>query len=95
MRRAHQPYGGARAFTATEFRQTTEEVAGADLLRGFTSDVSSTDELDYTDLVGFKYLITPPGRTREPLHRDDHDAGHWPPPFPSPSTSADVPGGAA
>jgi predicted metalloprotease with PDZ domain len=51
MRLAYQRYSGARGFTAGEFRQTTEEVAGADLLRWFTSAVSSTDELDYTDLL--------------------------------------------
>ena len=51
MRLAYQRYSGARGFTASEYRQTIEEVAGADLLRWFTSAVSSTDELDYTDLL--------------------------------------------
>jgi predicted metalloprotease with PDZ domain len=51
MRLAYQRYSGARGFTADEFRQTTEEVAGVDLRRWFTSAVSSTDDLDYTDLL--------------------------------------------
>jgi predicted metalloprotease with PDZ domain len=51
MRLAYRRYSGARGFTAGEFRQTTEEVAGVDLGQWFTSAVSSTDELDYTDLL--------------------------------------------
>jgi len=51
MRLAYARYSGARGFTAAEFRRTVEEVAGADLLRWFASAVSSTDELDYTDLL--------------------------------------------
>ena len=51
MRLAYQRYSGARGFTAGEFRQTSEQVAGADLRGWFTSAVSSTDELDYTDLL--------------------------------------------
>ena len=48
MRLAYQRYSGARGFTADEFRQTTEEVAGVDLRRWFTSAVSSTDEARLT-----------------------------------------------
>jgi len=44
--------------------------------------------------VGFTNLITRPGRTREPHHRDDHGAGHGPRPTPSPALWADVSGGA-
>jgi predicted metalloprotease with PDZ domain len=51
MRLAYRRYGGARGFTAGEFRQTAEDVAGVDLRRWFTSAVSATDELDYTDLL--------------------------------------------
>jgi predicted metalloprotease with PDZ domain len=51
MRLAYQRYSGARGFTADEFRETTEAVAGVDLRRWFTSAVSSTDDLDYTDLL--------------------------------------------
>ena len=45
--------------------------------------------------VGFRNLITPPGRIREPHHRDDRDAGREPRPTPSPAPPADVSGGAA
>jgi predicted metalloprotease with PDZ domain len=51
MRLAYRRYSGERGFTAAEFRQTAEEVAGIDLQPWFTSAVSSTDELDYTDLL--------------------------------------------
>ncbi len=51
MRLAYRRYSGAQGFTADEFRRTAEEVAGADLRRWFTSAVSSTDELDYSDLL--------------------------------------------
>jgi len=51
MRLAYRRYSGARGFTADEFRQTAGEVAGGDLRRWFTSAVSTTDELDYDDLL--------------------------------------------
>jgi predicted metalloprotease with PDZ domain len=51
LRLAYRRYSGARGFTADEFRQTTQEVAGVDLRRWFASAISSTDELDYTDLL--------------------------------------------
>jgi predicted metalloprotease with PDZ domain len=61
MRLAYRRYSGDRGFTAAEFRQTTEEVAGVDLGKWFTSAVSSTDELDYTDLLewyGLRFVRT-------------------------------------
>ena len=48
-----------------------------------------------TALVGFNNLITPPGRTREPRHRDGRDDGHEPRATPCPAAPADVPGRAA
>ncbi|HEY7291802.1 MAG TPA: hypothetical protein VH583_18330 [Vicinamibacterales bacterium] len=51
MRLAYQRYGGPRGYTPDQFRQTAEEVAGVDLRRWFTSAVSSTEELDYSDLL--------------------------------------------
>ncbi|MCC6989232.1 MAG: M61 family metallopeptidase [Acidobacteria bacterium] len=51
MRRAYARYGGERGFTGDQFRQTAEEVAGVDLRAWFVSAVSSTDELDYTDVL--------------------------------------------
>ena len=38
---------------------------------------------DETEPVRCRNLVTPPGRTREPHHRDDRDAGHEPRPTPS------------
>jgi hypothetical protein len=45
--------------------------------------------------VRCRNLVTPPGRTREPPHRDDRDAEHKPRPTPSPAPPADESGGAA
>lgn len=61
MRRAYARYGGERGFTGDQFRHTAEEVAGVDLRAWFTSAVSSTDELDYTDLrewYGLRFVTT-------------------------------------
>jgi predicted metalloprotease with PDZ domain len=51
MRSAYRRYSGAQGYTPGQFRQTAEEVAGVDLRRWFESAVSSTDELDYADLL--------------------------------------------
>jgi len=51
MRLAYERYAGARGYTADEFRRTAEEVAGGDLSAWFRSTVSSTEELDYTDVL--------------------------------------------
>jgi predicted metalloprotease with PDZ domain len=66
MRLAYERYSGARGFTADEFRRTTEEVAGLELQRWFRSAVSSTDELDYSDLLewyGLRFVALPPPAT--------------------------------
>ena len=42
---------GDRGYTADEFRAVAEEIAGASLKEWFTSAVSSTEELDYTELL--------------------------------------------
>jgi len=51
MKRAYERYAGARGYTADEFRAAAEEVAGVDLRGWFARSVSSTDELDYSDLL--------------------------------------------
>lgn len=51
MRLAYRRYSGDRGYTAAEFRAAAREVAGVDLDSWFRSAVSSTDELDYTDLL--------------------------------------------
>jgi predicted metalloprotease with PDZ domain len=56
MRLAYQRYAGARGYTADEFRRTAEEVAGGDLSEWFRKAVSSTDELDYRDLLDWHGL---------------------------------------
>lgn len=51
MRLAYRRYSGERGYTADEFRQTAEEVAGVDLREWFRRAVSSTEDLDYGDLL--------------------------------------------
>ncbi len=51
MRLAYKRYGGDRGFTADEFRRVAEEVADGDLREWFRKSMSSTDELDYSDLL--------------------------------------------
>jgi predicted metalloprotease with PDZ domain len=51
MKLAYRRYSGARGFTADEFRATAEEIAGADLTEWFRRAVSSTEELQYDDLL--------------------------------------------
>jgi len=66
MRLAYRRYSGARGFTADEFRQTAEEVAGIDLHEWFRRAVSSTEELDYSDVLEWYGLrfTTGEGSTR-------------------------------
>ena len=51
MKLAYQRYAGDRGYTAGEFRAVAEEIAGTSLKDWFTSAVSSTEELDYTDVL--------------------------------------------
>ena len=69
MRLAYRRYSGERGFTADEFRQTAEEIAGggagagANISQWFKSAVSSTDELDYSDVLewyGLRFVRTSP-----------------------------------
>ena len=62
MRLAYERYSGERGFTAQEFLATTEEVAGTDLKDWFRRFVSSTDELDYSDVLawyGLRFMAPP------------------------------------
>ena len=62
MRLAYRRYGGDRGFTDPEFLATTEEVAGVDLKDWFRRFVSSTDELEYSDvldLFGLRFASPP------------------------------------
>lgn len=51
IRLAYRRYGAERGYTADELRRTFEEVAGVSLAAWYQSAVSSTDELDYSDLL--------------------------------------------
>ena len=66
MRLAYQRYSGARGFTADEFRQTAKEVARVDLREWFRRFVSSTEDVDYSDVLEWYGLrfTTGEGSTR-------------------------------
>jgi predicted metalloprotease with PDZ domain len=51
MRLAYQRYSGAQGFTADQFRETAEEVAGANLKDWFHRALASTQELDYNEAL--------------------------------------------
>src|SRR5205807_43621 len=51
MRLAYQRYGGEKGFTAEQFRQTAEEVAGVSLKEAFRKWLATTDELEYGEAL--------------------------------------------
>jgi predicted metalloprotease with PDZ domain len=51
MRLAYQRHGGAKGFTAEQFRKAAEDVAGADLGAWFKKAVGSTVELEYDEAL--------------------------------------------
>ena len=51
MRLAYRRYAGDRGFTADGFRRVAEEVADGDLREWFRKSISSTEELDYSDVL--------------------------------------------
>jgi predicted metalloprotease with PDZ domain len=53
MRLAYARYSGSRGFTQEEFRRTASEVAGTDLSAWFARAVDSTEELDFTEALGW------------------------------------------
>ena len=68
MRLAYKRYSGDRGFTPDQFRATAEEVAGRDLKEWFRKSVSSTEELDYTDVLEWHGLR---------FTTSDGPAGEW------------------
>ena len=51
MRLAYARFSGERGFTPAQFRDTAQEVAGADLSVWFTRALDTTEELDYGDAL--------------------------------------------
>jgi len=79
MRLAYQRYAGDRGFTGDEFRATAEEVAGTSLQDWFQRSVSSTEELQYTDLLetyGLRFISSqgPAGDWRLEVRPDGTEA---------------------
>lgn len=64
MRLAYQRYSGAKGYTLEQFYRTMSEVAGLDLEAWFHSTVDTTDELDYTEALGYFGLRFRPVDTR-------------------------------
>jgi predicted metalloprotease with PDZ domain len=61
MRLAYRRYGGAKGFTAEQFRRAAEEVAGVDLKESFRKWLATTEELDYTEALDWFGLRFAPG----------------------------------
>jgi predicted metalloprotease with PDZ domain len=59
MKLAYQRYGGEKGFTADQFRQTAEEVAGINLKEPFRKWLATTEELDYTEALDWFGLRFP------------------------------------
>jgi predicted metalloprotease with PDZ domain len=51
MRLAYQRYSGVQGFTADQFRETAQDVAGTDLKEWFHRALASTEELDYQEAL--------------------------------------------
>lgn len=67
MRLAYGRYGATRKFTAGQFVNTAQEVAGVDLRDWFRRAVDSTEELDYVDTLDWYGLRFAP--TEDPGKR--------------------------
>jgi predicted metalloprotease with PDZ domain len=79
MRQAYQRYSGERGYTPDELRLVAEGVAGTDLRDWFRTTVSSTEELDYSDLLevyGLQFVASekPPGNWKLEVRPDRTDA---------------------
>jgi predicted metalloprotease with PDZ domain len=70
MREAYKRYGGERGFTSDEFRLTAQEIAGVDLKEWFRKNISSTEELDYTEALDWFGLRFAPPPVEEPDKKD-------------------------
>jgi predicted metalloprotease with PDZ domain len=65
MRLAYRRYGGAKGFTAGEFRACASEVAGADLGPWLSAAVDTTQDLDYSSALDwFGLRFKPAGEAR-------------------------------
>jgi predicted metalloprotease with PDZ domain len=73
MRLAYQRYAGERGFTADQFRQTAEEVAGVDLQPWFRQAVGSAEELDYGEALDWFGLRLTPGDAKAAWRLDVRD----------------------
>jgi predicted metalloprotease with PDZ domain len=79
MRQAYQRYSSERGYTADELRPVAEGVAGTGLRDWFRKTVSSTEELEYSDLLevyGLRFVASekPPGNWKLEVRPDQTDA---------------------
>jgi predicted metalloprotease with PDZ domain len=51
MRLAYKRYSGEKGFTAEQFREAADEVAGVDVGSWIRKAVATTEELDYTEAL--------------------------------------------
>jgi predicted metalloprotease with PDZ domain len=79
MRLAYERYSGSRGFASDQFRATAGQVAGTDLGEWFRTSVSTTQELDYDELLnwyGLRFTTSDgsPGRWTLEARSDATDA---------------------
>jgi predicted metalloprotease with PDZ domain len=77
MRLAYKRYAQEHGFTPDQFRMTAEDVAGVDLKDWFRRAISSTDELDYTEALGWFGLKFAPAE--EPAKKSSEEQPKKPP----------------
>lgn len=61
MKLAYKRYSGERGFTADQFRQCAEDVAGVELKETFRKWLATTEELDYAEALAWFGLRFAPG----------------------------------
>ena len=65
---AFERYSGPKGFTADQFRETAEEVAGKDLKEWFRRALNSTEELDYAEALewyGLQFTMPDPNKPNQ------------------------------
>ena len=87
MRLAYERCSGPRGFRADQFRESAEEIPGTNLKDWFRKAIASTEELDYSEALGWfglrlrqgdgkgapswKLEVSPNATTDEKRHLDE------------------------
>lgn len=89
MRLAFERYSDKKGFTADQFRETAEEVAGKDMTGWFSRAINSTEELDYSEALewfGLQFTMPDPQKPTQkwklvlvdkPTQDQANNLKHW------------------